>query len=87
MEHFKIYICEDITETVQESVESSIKSYSEAVKCHGAISYIPAITQKTLKTAAKQFAVEEELSTNIITRQSARCLNISARSPVLKQPG
>ena len=66
MQQFRMDLYEDLTETVQETVESSFKSYSDVVKSVGVDSSSPVISQETLKTVAKQVAVEEELSRNIM---------------------
>ena len=48
---------EDITETVQETVESSFKFYSDVVKSHDVDSSSPVISQETLKTVTEQDVV------------------------------
>ena len=66
MDKFKREVCQDITETVQNSVNTGIKSYSDAVKSCDIGSSSPVISKEALKTVAKQVAVEEELSKNVM---------------------
>ena len=57
---------ERISETVAESVQSGIKSYSEAAGTSSVLSSSTAISPGTLKSVAKQVVIEEELSRNIM---------------------
>jgi hypothetical protein len=57
---------ERISETVAESVQSGIKSYSEATGSSSVLSSSTVISPGTLKSVAKQVVIEEELSRNIM---------------------
>ena len=60
-----IQAAERLTETVEETVKSGIRSYSEAVGNSGSSSSAQ-ISPATLKSVAKQVIVEEELSKNLM---------------------
>ena len=56
----------DIVETVQKEVKSVSKSFSDALQSETVTNSSPVISQDTIKSVAKQIAVEEELGRNIM---------------------
>ena len=56
----------DIVETVQKEVKSVSKSFSDALQSGTVTNSSPVISQDTIKSVAKQIAVEEELGRNIM---------------------
>ena len=63
-------ICEDVIEVVEEAVKegvqdtlnASVKTYSDVAQSGNAATSSAALTQETLKKVVKQVAMEEELS-------------------------